>query len=292
MRSEPCKTAVEIDAELLGRDTRGSPLKTRVRPVDGLPGPLRVREVDLQVVALIASFFTMVVGAVVGVRVLLLSRRTGQVPELLLGGSLLLYAAIGQPVMIASRPLGAALGYEARVAALCLSLLAIASSLVCLYLFTRAVFRPASRPALAAVWLGGGLAAVASVLIVTSIPLTPGDYEPATRLGLALLSVDFCVAMAWTATESLLYHRQMKRRLAVGLADPVVANRFLLWGTGCGVTSLVPVAMIACVAAGLDVVMHPLPLLLMSVAGVVISACWSLTFFPPARYVRWLAARA
>ena len=34
----------------------------------------------------------------------------------------------------------------------------------------------------------------------------------------------------WTSVESLTWWRRMHRRVALGLADPVVANRFFLWG--------------------------------------------------------------
>ncbi|MGH0029583.1 MAG: hypothetical protein ACQGVC_07320 [Myxococcota bacterium] len=246
----------------------------------------------MQVVALFASVLTIVVGAVVGARMLLLARRTGQRPELLLGASLFAYAAVGQPLLIASRPLGEAFGFEARLAVVTLALASQVVSLVGLYLFTWTVFRRDRRWAAVLVWAGGAVALAACLLIVPTIPRTPGQYAPATRAGLALLAADFCASMAWTAWESLRYHARMRRRLAVGLADAVVVNRFLLWGVGCGTVACVPMAMIASVAAGLDLVVHPVPLLLMSVGGFVISVCWTLTFFPPRAYTRWVTARA
>ena len=36
-------------------------------------------------------------------------------------------------------------------------------------------------------------------------------------------------ALAWAFGESLRYRLMMRRRARLGLADPVVANRFLLW---------------------------------------------------------------
>ena len=38
--------------------------------------------------------------------------------------------------------------------------------------------------------------------------------------------------LLWTGIESLAYSSALKRRLVLGLADPVVADRVQLWGIG------------------------------------------------------------
>ena len=42
------------------------------------------------------------------------------------------------------------------------------------------------------------------------------------------------VSSLWGAAESLRYFSMMRRRAKLGLADPLVTNRFLLWGLGIG----------------------------------------------------------
>ena len=38
-------------------------------------------------------------------------------------------------------------------------------------------------------------------------------------------------AMLWVAIESFRYYGQQRRRLRIGLADPILSNRFLLRGS-------------------------------------------------------------
>ena len=42
----------------------------------------------------------------------------------------------------------------------------------------------------------------------------------------------FAWGAAWVMLEPLRYHRVMRRRQQLGLAEPLLANRFLLWGVG------------------------------------------------------------
>lgn len=244
---------------------------------------------SMRLVALLGTAAFVGVGALVGARVLRMAWRTRQLPETCIGGSLFLFAAVGQPLVVTSRALGAAFGYEARAAAVALALAAIVASIVGLCVFTRLVFRPDSRLAATGVVALGLLAASSGVVVVISIPEVPGSVTAGMRLGISALSLVFCAGMAWTAAEALRYHARLRRRLAIGLADPVVVNRFLLWGSGCAIACLSSLGMIACVSAGMDVAVHPATLLMTAASGLVIAVCWYLTFLPPARYQRWLA---
>jgi hypothetical protein len=211
----------------------------------------------MRIVALLGTAAFMVVGTLVGARVLSLALRTRKLPELYVGGSLFLFAAVGQPLVVASRPLGAAFGYGVRAAAVTLAVTAIVASIAGMVVFTRTVFRADSSAARWGVW---GLASLASLS------------------GLAVVC--------------LRYHRLLRRRLALGLSDRVVVNRFLLWGSGCGTACLSALAMIACVAAGLDIAVHPVPLLTTAASGTLIAICWYLTFLPPVGYLRWITGDA
>jgi hypothetical protein len=111
----------------------------------------------------------------------------------------------------------------------------------------------------------------------------------------------FCVELAgrvgiscWLVLEAYRYHGLMKRRLALGLADPVVANRFLLWFLA-GISSIA-VLFTSVAPIFLDPVRHETllmtGLLLFGAAGTITSALYWLTFFPPAAYQRRLQRAA
>jgi hypothetical protein len=246
----------------------------------------------MRIVALLGTAAFMVVGTLVGARVLSLALRTRKLPELYVGGSLFLFAAVGQPLVVASRPLGAAFGYGVRAAAVTLAVTAIVASIAGMVVFTRTVFRADSSAARWGVWGLASLASLSGLAVVCSIPELPGELNRSMRLGIAGISIAFCLGKAWTAWESLRYHRLLRRRLALGLSDRVVVNRFLLWGSGCGTACLSALAMIACVAAGLDIAVHPVPLLTTAASGTLIAICWYLTFLPPVGYLRWITGDA
>lgn len=242
----------------------------------------------MRIIAMLGTAAFVLVGAVVGARMLLLARRTRKLPELYVGGALFLYAGIGQPLVVASRPLGEAFGFETRVCAIALALVAIVAAMVGLYLFTWTVYRRDSKAARLGVWLAGCAAILSGVTVVRAIPETAGVVTDDMRLGIGSLSLVFLVGMAWAAWESLRYYAMLRKRLALGLTEPIVVNRFLLWGSGCGATTLSSLSMIVCAAAGMDVAAHPVPLLVTAVGGIIIASCWYLTFLPPEGYRRWV----
>ena len=94
------------------------------------------------------------------------------------------------------------------------------------------------------------------------------------------------VAFAWTGFESLRLYRQLRRRRALGLADGVVTNRFLLWGiAGCTAVVLCG-SNVGFLLAGKAILLEPVSLYTVALCGTVMSATWYLTFFPPAFYLR------
>src|SRR5690606_21650582 len=92
--------------------------------------------------------------------------------------------------------------------------------------FTRRTFRPDDRAARVAVALGCAARALAAVRVGVAGACRPCVLNgPAYWLHFALRLAGWC----WVALESFAYWRAMRRRQALGLADPVVENRFLLW---------------------------------------------------------------
>src|SRR5262249_3663561 len=97
-------------------------------------------------------------------------------------------------------------------------------------------------------------------------------------------------AFLWTGLESLRFHGMMRRRLAIGVGDPLVCNRFLLWATwglGCFALDLLNLGYNL---AGPDLSRHPAPLLTICVQTSLSSAVWYLAFFAPERYERFVRA--
>jgi hypothetical protein len=155
-------------------------------------------------------------------------------------------------------------------------------------LFSRQVFRPDSRPAAAllaayAAWSALGLYG-SWVLHVSHADEPFGFWLGRWGPNLALLA-----GYAWASFESLRYHQLLRRRLRLGIGDPLVAERLLLWGVG--TLALVAIALLHLLAqlAG----HYELPPSLLGASSLLIlltAACEWLAFFPPARYRRRFAA--
>jgi hypothetical protein len=100
-----------------------------------------------------------------------------------------------------------------------------------------------------------------------------------------------CVCFVWSALESTLYYHAARRRLDIGLAEPVVTNRFLLWSLGSWTTAALCGGLLLAALRGVAIVQDPRALQGVAMAGLVMSGTWYLTFFAPARYRAWLEAR-
>jgi hypothetical protein len=111
--------------------------------------------------------------------------------------------------------------------------------------------------------------------------------------------------MAWLTAESLRYWVLLRRRLRLGLADPVVVNRFLLWGIWSAATfvnlaaDLIARVIYAAMAGPTTEIVVELvePVVIGTMAvtmvlGVISAATLFLTFFPTAGYRRWLESRS
>lgn len=101
------------------------------------------------------------------------------------------------------------------------------------------------------------------------------------------------LALVWAFGETVRYQALMRRRLAIGLADPIVANRFLLWSAWTG--SLLLAITTVVTARALDVygpetssaIRLPIVLTVLSLGLTSAGSLW-LAFFPPRWFVAWL----
>jgi hypothetical protein len=219
-----------------------------------------------------------------GGRLLWRGFRTGGVDESLLGVTYFVGGALGYvPLVLVvtgatpdewTRPLRA-LGH-----------LNLELSALALYAFDRRVFRPDSRAAgaaalvccagLAAGWLG--------LVLIDGLRGRAMD-------GSAAYWFDFWVragAYAWATLESFLQHDRARRRRALGLAEPVIVNRFLLWGVAMGaITGMFVNGLVSHAFSP-----RPLSQLVDGILATIASASIWLTFFAPRRYLERLRASA
>jgi hypothetical protein len=232
----------------------------------------------------------------IGLRLLLLSRRTGGRPERLLGLGLGLTGGLGYGILIAVSLAQRGAGDAPAPALHFLGLLGKAIhdlGVVVMLGFILTVFRPD------AAWARALAAAMALVLAVGYVGnAVTGGFSRVQVQGFWYW-VGFAVIGTypmWAAFEAFRYHALMRKRHAIGLAEPVIVNRFLLWG----VASLFSVAAIWTISLpailGLPLAeqqrLAPASMSVTAVWGIgAISAYW-LTFFPPAWYRARLLAGA
>ena len=227
----------------------------------------------------------LVVSSVIGVRLLMLWRRTRQSPELLIGMGVL---GIG-PVGFALSVFGTvAVGHHPALgrALLGAALLGIGVGSSATFVFNWRVFRP-DRP-WAKTLVGTAVALFAAAFVIEA--RVTGFASLEERGPGYLIAAALCAGcLIWGSVESLRYYAMMRRRARLGLADPLVTNRFLLWGLGIGA---------AAQGATLSVVTEQppteIPWLTMSSSlhGLVAASAMALAFLPPAAYRRAIERRA
>lgn len=237
----------------------------------------------------IAGAIYMATITTVGIRLMVLSRRNRALPELLLGASLLVGGTFG--AVLEAAGMSGDVYFDKRVAG---ALIAVGKAMgivgfVCQALFIRMVFRPNAIWATALVGailfalLGAYTAFAAAGTFTTGVmPRTIFLLELGPR----------CAGSLWLIAESIRYYGAMKRRLALGLAEPIVTDRFRLWaiaaiaGLVLLATSVPPVIWPAGDARWLELLIP-----VFALSGVVSSGTYLLAFFPPAFYRRRVEAR-
>jgi hypothetical protein len=225
----------------------------------------------------------------IGLRLLGLAYRNRELPELLIGLGIL---GIG-PVGFVGTILALRLGSEHPSAATWLltgAQFAVSSGALASYTFNWTVFRRGDR------WAKGFVGLVAALLAILFVGrLATGRFAPPLRMDVWFhfhnVAVTGC--LFWGSGESLRYYVLMRRRLRLGLADPLVTNRFLLWGLGigsAGVGSLITVVYI--LVTGHDMQELNWLTLSNSLFGLAAAVLMWIAFLPPTAYRRWIARPA
>jgi hypothetical protein len=239
-------------------------------------------------IELIAYVLVIGINLVVGARVLWIGKRNGTVPEKLLGAAfvfdgiewLLWVLAIYTPA--AGTDLGVAFVFLCRVF--------ISGKNICLLAFTYTVFRPQSLTARNAVWV---FSIIQVLGLVVGAALGDWQGQQSDRIWLWLETGAQQIVRPWAFVESLVFYTRMRRRQAVGVADPVVTNRFLLWA-GYGLTSSITAffwffaSLVVADGSGYPFIFDAIMIGLTVLSCI----CIALAFFPPQSYKNWIAERA
>ena len=167
----------------------------------------------------------------VGVRLLAQWGRTRQLPELLLGLGVLGIGPVGFGLIMVAAAAGAQ-NPEAPSFVAGLSALAVSGGASAKAIFNWKIYHPRSR----------GVAVLSFTMILALGVAVLGDamktgFAPAawTKPGWMLVrQVLQMSVLFWGAGEALHWWMRMRRRVRLGLGDPMVASRFLLWAIGAG----------------------------------------------------------
>jgi hypothetical protein len=172
--------------------------------------------------AYIGELLAGIVYLIVGIRLLRLGQRTREAPERLLGAMFFLtgasYIVYSMTALPGFESLWTPLNFAGRVIYI--------GPPILLAVFTRKVFRPADPWA---AWLVYGIA----VLIIGGIggSALGGDWEgfSISNRWFWLEWVGYTIPFGWAGSEAFVQYRRARRRVRLGVCDPLVCNRLLLW---------------------------------------------------------------
>jgi len=241
-------------------------------------------ESGIQTWAMLGMGISTLVMVVVGGRLLAAAHRTRQLPELLFGITFL-GSGLGQAfAQLGMRTLWSTPGELATALnTACFGLVVLGN--LALWLVTWRLYRPGS---------GAGASICAAGTLVTlvayGVRILDADFVAADGMSRGyFLSISArLLLMTWVSFESFRYHAMLRRRLKLGLAEPVPTNQILLWAIS-GACGWVGALLIMGSLFGLGI--HPLanPAIMSALVAValVASGCMWCAFFPP----KWLRRR-
>ncbi len=181
----------------------------------------------LQVANLVGGVLFALTSIIVGVRLLWLARRTGELPELLIGLAFAVAGCIGyflgivQVFIELPETLERARPYASR------ALIAIGSVLIAVAIWK--LFYVGKG------WAPLSVLTLAVLLIFDVFPIDLGSSEPNFYFRRAT-QVLLLVPYVWMSLASLRFRKNLLRRWKIGLgdADPLLARRLRLWSYGTG----------------------------------------------------------
>lgn len=230
-----------------------------------------------------------VVATTVGVRLVLLWWHTRQLPELLIGIGVLGIGPLGFGASAAAGFIAASapsLAYGLAVWGACAATAGVCAK----FLFNWRVYHRQER------WAGRVAGAgIAVVVAALTASVVFGGVQQGVEVAHWYLTRGVLQAgcLLWGAAEAILYWGKMRRRQRLGLADPTVTNRFLLWGIAAGAAGLGTAIGIGFqMITGIPSAEVPGLLLSSSLHGLVAAIAMWLAFVPPQFYTTWIRSQA
>lgn len=229
----------------------------------------------------------------VGVKLLRLAARTGETPELFLGSALMLGGAVGYPATVAAAVLApAAPAWALR--AIAAGTLGLTLSAWAILVTWNLIYHRGEA------WARWVVVAVTALLFLALVDRVAA-LDPArlvasgatVSIGYLLLLAAHAIPYALTAGSGFRYHALLRRRIPLGLADPVAANAIRLWSfASLAVVTQYVLSVGVAVARRrglLDGDAHVVTALTATL-GLTIAVLLALAFFPPKAYARRVAA--
>jgi len=224
-----------------------------------------------------------VASLVVGLRLIALARRTRGLPELVMGLGLFLMGGVSYPLTVLAFE-AEGLGLPLRSALVAGYMALNGLGMTAIALFTHRVFRPRSP------WAAAGVVGVAAGYAGAAVAQLAGpglEELVLTQQGPWNWSLFVAAATPlWAGGESLHYHLKLRRRLALGLAEPAVVDRFRLWCVAMWSASAMTSLAIALESLGISTVGSAAGGLVLGPLGVAVGGSLWLAFFPPETYLR------
>lgn len=243
----------------------------------------------MELLSLVAVSTYCGVSLFMAVRLLMLWSRTRERPELMIALAFLSGGMIGYPGAVAGRMLAAAGRASAGEAAHVIGQIGMALGAFFLLLSWRQIFHARHRGSLFFVvgW---------SVYMLVSLGLVVLESEPnaakllASPLNWSLMVANggCYVAVGWSSHR---YGRMIERRCAIGLGDPVVANRMALWAlSNFAIVLSYANALVngVLIRLGVGSFYHPV---VVTGLGMTSALFVALAFFPPRAYLERIRAR-
>jgi hypothetical protein len=220
---------------------------------------------------------------IIGVRVLLLARRTRQLPELAMGLGLVLMGGLSYPINVAAR-MSVDLSPDTRVGMMLLSQLLMWIGCVAIGIFNWRVFRPEAR------WPLALLVTFASAMLVAFFVqcITVGMFAFVdARVGIYRFSiVPQGIPYVWGFVESFLYYRKLRKRVDLGLAEPLVTRRIGLWALTMGASTAINWFMITLEVLNIDSATAPIAGIFVGPVGMICTVSLWIAFRPVANTSR------
>ncbi len=243
----------------------------------------------MEILGAIGGGAFVLVSFALGLRLLWLGVRRRQLAEWCLGATLFLTGGVGYPLVSICRLVPMEDGLRGALFAGFMVMQGV--GIGCLALFNWRVFRPTDRRAQAAtvgLWatLGAGVIGQALGPGFAASALDP--QAPFTQLG----NWGAAAALGWACAESWNYYRMLIRRQRLGIADPLLVDRFRLWALSSGTATVLTLLSNVGFMMGIDMATWPPGALMIGVLGLLAAGALALAFLPPAAYERRVRARS